>query len=174
LPRRKLPNLKLDLQIPVTSSADGHVITNHHVMDGAEDIRAEYAEGKTYKAKLVGSDPRASLAVEDRGVRTACSGTRRFCLQPRISSRRIPAISDAHPILENDSPLTGHWAWDPTCEVCEFSHSAIEAAKSVPARSSCCRYAESSEHMYTARCWGRLPRYGTDRGRAAARPCSLR
>jgi serine protease Do len=47
----------------VTVTEDGYVITNHHVIDGAEDIRVEYAGGKMHPAKLVGSDPPSDLAV---------------------------------------------------------------------------------------------------------------
>jgi serine protease Do len=47
----------------VTVSDDGYIITNHHVIDGAEDIRVEYAERKTHRAKLIGSDPPSDLAV---------------------------------------------------------------------------------------------------------------
>jgi Do/DeqQ family serine protease len=47
----------------VTVSGDGYVITNHHVIDGAEDIRVEYVGAKTYRAKLIGSDPPSDLAV---------------------------------------------------------------------------------------------------------------
>src|SRR5688500_18544580 len=47
----------------VTVSGDGYIITNHHVIDGAEDIRVEYAGAKTYRAKLIGSDPPSDLAV---------------------------------------------------------------------------------------------------------------
>jgi serine protease Do len=47
----------------VTVSADGYIITNHHVIDGAEDIRVEYTGAKMYRAKLIGSDPPSDLAV---------------------------------------------------------------------------------------------------------------
>jgi Do/DeqQ family serine protease len=47
----------------VTVSEDGYIITNHHVIDGAEDIRVEYVGGKTHRAKLIGSDPPSDLAV---------------------------------------------------------------------------------------------------------------
>src|SRR5262249_23694563 len=42
---------------------DGYVLTNHHVVDGAEDIRVDLNSKKTYTAKLVGSDPPSDLAV---------------------------------------------------------------------------------------------------------------
>jgi serine protease Do len=47
----------------VVISADGYVVTNHHVIDGAQDIKVEFSGGKTENAKLVGSDPPSDLAV---------------------------------------------------------------------------------------------------------------
>jgi Do/DeqQ family serine protease len=43
--------------------ADGYVLTNHHVIDGAEDIKVDLSNKRTYSAKLVGSDPPSDLAV---------------------------------------------------------------------------------------------------------------
>jgi serine protease Do len=43
--------------------ADGHIITNHHVVDGAEDISVELNNRRRYSARLVGSDPASDLAV---------------------------------------------------------------------------------------------------------------
>jgi serine protease Do len=39
------------------------VITNHHVIDGAEKITVKFQDGKTYEAKVVGSDQPSDLAV---------------------------------------------------------------------------------------------------------------
>ena len=43
----------------------GHVITNQHVVDGAESVSVRFANGKTYSAKVVGSDPSTDIAVID-------------------------------------------------------------------------------------------------------------
>jgi putative serine protease PepD len=43
----------------------GHVITNQHVVDGAESVSVKFANGKTYSAKVVGTDPSTDLAVID-------------------------------------------------------------------------------------------------------------
>jgi serine protease Do len=42
---------------------DGYILTNHHVVDGAEDIKVDLANDQTYSAKLVGSDAPSDLAV---------------------------------------------------------------------------------------------------------------
>jgi putative serine protease PepD len=45
------------------SDTDGHVITNNHVVDGANAISVTFADGSKYKATLVGSDPSTDIAV---------------------------------------------------------------------------------------------------------------
>ncbi|HEX8501296.1 MAG TPA: DegQ family serine endoprotease [Pyrinomonadaceae bacterium] len=47
----------------VIVSADGYILTNHHVVNGAEDIRVELNDGRTLAAKVIGSDPPSDLAV---------------------------------------------------------------------------------------------------------------
>ncbi|MCS7116322.1 MAG: trypsin-like peptidase domain-containing protein [Nitrososphaerales archaeon] len=41
----------------------GHIITNHHVIKGADIIRVAFPDGSSYPAKLVGTDPYSDLAV---------------------------------------------------------------------------------------------------------------
>ena len=47
----------------VIVSPDGYVVTNHHVVDGALEIKVELPDNRTFTAKLVGSDPPSDLAV---------------------------------------------------------------------------------------------------------------
>jgi Do/DeqQ family serine protease len=47
----------------VVVSADGYVLTNHHVIDGANVVDVELTDGRSFKAKVVGSDPPSDLAV---------------------------------------------------------------------------------------------------------------
>ncbi len=47
----------------VVVRADGYILTNHHVVDGAEEITVELNDRRTFTAKLVGSDPPSDLAV---------------------------------------------------------------------------------------------------------------
>ena len=41
------------------------MITNQHVVDGAESVSVKFANGKTYAATVVGTDPSTDLAVID-------------------------------------------------------------------------------------------------------------
>lgn len=47
----------------VIVNADGYILTNHHVVDGALEIKVELTDNRTFTAKLVGSDPASDLAV---------------------------------------------------------------------------------------------------------------
>jgi serine protease Do len=44
-------------------SADGYAVTNNHVVDKADSVEVRTDDGKTYKAKVVGTDPRTDLAL---------------------------------------------------------------------------------------------------------------
>ncbi|WP_290783351.1 trypsin-like peptidase domain-containing protein, partial [Arenimonas sp.] len=44
-------------------SADGYVLTNHHVVEGADDIVVRLDDRNELKAKLVGSDPLSDIAL---------------------------------------------------------------------------------------------------------------
>ena len=47
----------------VIISTDGYILTNHHVVDGAEQIKIDLNDNRTLDAKVVGSDPPSDLAV---------------------------------------------------------------------------------------------------------------
>jgi serine protease Do len=44
-------------------SADGYAVTNNHVVDKAENVQVTTDDGKTHKAKVIGTDPRTDLAL---------------------------------------------------------------------------------------------------------------
>ncbi len=47
----------------VIVSANGYILTNHHVVAGADEIQVVLHDGRTVPAKVVGSDPETDLAV---------------------------------------------------------------------------------------------------------------
>ena len=47
----------------VVYGTDGFVITNHHVVDGANSVAVVFADGARYDAEVVGTDPLTDLAV---------------------------------------------------------------------------------------------------------------
>jgi S1-C subfamily serine protease len=43
--------------------AEGHIVTNQHVVDGAQTVSVRFWDGSTYDGTVVGSDPSTDLAV---------------------------------------------------------------------------------------------------------------
>ena len=44
-------------------SSDGYAVTNNHVVQNAESVKVTTDDGKTYSAKVIGTDPRTDLAL---------------------------------------------------------------------------------------------------------------
>ena len=59
----------------VIVSSSGYVITNHHVVEAADEIEVALADGKKLLAKVVGNDPETDIAVL------------------RVSAENLPAIT---------------------------------------------------------------------------------
>ena len=47
----------------VIISADGYIVTNNHVVAGADEVNVTMSDRKTYTAKVIGADPAYDLAV---------------------------------------------------------------------------------------------------------------
>lgn len=47
----------------VLISADGYIVTNNHVVDGATEVNVTLNDKASYKAKVIGTDPSSDLAV---------------------------------------------------------------------------------------------------------------
>src|SRR5688572_24156100 len=57
------PRQRRGLGSGVIVSQDGYILTNHHVVDGAEQIKINLNDNRTLDARLVGSDPPSDLAL---------------------------------------------------------------------------------------------------------------
>ncbi len=71
----------------VIVSANGYILTNHHVVDAASEIQIALSDGRTVPARVIGADPETDLAVL------------------RIDATGLPAITFAPP----DSLKVGDW-----------------------------------------------------------------
>jgi serine protease Do len=47
----------------VIISTDGYIVTNHHVVDGASDVKVALSDKREYTARIVGMDSKTDLAV---------------------------------------------------------------------------------------------------------------
>jgi len=41
----------------------GHILTNYHVVQGAQQVEVTFSDRKKYKAQIVGTDPSHDLAI---------------------------------------------------------------------------------------------------------------
>ncbi len=60
IPRERL---ETSLGSGVIVSADGYILTNNHVIEGADEIAVSLRDGRNAQAKVVGTDPESDLAV---------------------------------------------------------------------------------------------------------------
>jgi serine protease Do len=42
---------------------EGHIVTNNHVVDGADEVKVKLANGKEFNAKVIGRDSKTDLAI---------------------------------------------------------------------------------------------------------------
>jgi serine protease Do len=66
IPRRGVPEREFDQQSVGSGfivSSDGYLVTNAHVVDGADEVNVKLSDRREFKAKVVGTDKRTDVAV---------------------------------------------------------------------------------------------------------------
>ena len=71
----------------VIISTDGYIVTNNHVVDGADELTVSLTDGKEYSARIIGADKTTDLALI------------------KIDGRNLPAIE----IANSDNVKVGEW-----------------------------------------------------------------
>ena len=71
----------------VIISSDGYIVTNNHVVDGADELTVTLNDNKEYSARIIGTDKTTDLALI------------------KISAKNLPAL----PIGDSDKLKVGEW-----------------------------------------------------------------
>ena len=62
-PRNEAPQKQQGLGSGVIIESEGIILTNHHVIKGADEIKVRLIDGREFEASVKGSDPQTDLAV---------------------------------------------------------------------------------------------------------------
>ena len=81
------PQVQMGSGSGVIISSDGYIVTNNHVVEGADDLEVTLNNNKNYAARLVGTDPSTDIAVI------------------KIDARDLPAITWGN----SDEVKIGQW-----------------------------------------------------------------
>lgn len=87
--------VETDLGSGVLLGPDGIVVTNHHVVAAADEIRIALRDGRTAKAELIGSDPDTDLAVLRIGLNAL----------PSISTASVERLAVGDVVLAIGNPF---------------------------------------------------------------------
>ncbi len=71
----------------VVVKSDGTILTNNHVVEGADDLQVKLSDGRTFTAEVIGRDPKSDVAVI------------------KIDAENLPSIS----LGDSDKMRVGEW-----------------------------------------------------------------
>ncbi len=74
---RQMPERQQGMGSGVIVRQDGYILTNHHVVEGAETVTVELSDGHTFEGKVIGTDAPSDLAVlkvEGKNLQTLTLG----------------------------------------------------------------------------------------------------
>ena len=87
--REMAPQVRRSMGSGFFISADGEILTNNHVVEDADTLKIELADGTRYDVKLLGRDPATDLAL----------------LKVEDADRKFPAL----PLGDSDAARVGEW-----------------------------------------------------------------
>jgi Do/DeqQ family serine protease len=61
-PQRRVPR-QSGLGSGIVATPDGYILTNNHVIEGADRVQVEFTDRRTFEAKVIGTDPASDLAL---------------------------------------------------------------------------------------------------------------
>ncbi len=86
-PRQQGPMPRVGSGSGVIINEEGYIVTNNHVIDGADDIEVTLDDNRVFKAKVVGTDPSTDLALI------------------QIKEKNLPYLS----LVNSDNVEVGEW-----------------------------------------------------------------
>ena len=81
------PQIKMGTGSGVLINEQGYIVTNNHVVDAADDLEVTLHDNRTFKAKVIGTDPSTDLAVI------------------QIKGTNLPTL----PLVNSDEVQVGEW-----------------------------------------------------------------
>ena len=95
LAERSPPQRATSLGSGVIVASEGYILTNHHVVDRADDMQIVLSDGRRIEAKLRGTDPETDLAV----LKTDATGL------PAITLGTLEHVQVGDPVLAIGNPF---------------------------------------------------------------------